>query len=243
MKNVFHSEILQQIRALAGKKALDTFLDSYLGNTHPRYDISAPTLRKIAREWTRSHRDLDAAAFANVLTSLIHGESSTEKWIAGMLLDFSTREQREFDPRLFDEWLDHLVGWAEVDAVCSNSYTKTHIPARFKEWKKLLTKFSKDKNVHKRRAALVALCAPVRYSDDDDLADLAFENIDRLRSEKEVLITKAISWLLRSMIKLHRPRVVEYINANREKLPAIAVRETLVKLKTGTKTKRKKTAG
>ncbi|MBI2314815.1 DNA alkylation repair protein [Candidatus Daviesbacteria bacterium] len=35
------------------------------------------------------------------------------------------------------------------------------------------------------------------------MADLAFENIDKLKAEKDVLITKAISWVLRSLIKNH----------------------------------------
>jgi 3-methyladenine DNA glycosylase AlkD len=238
MKNPFHLQILQLIKDNSGKGTTQTAMDDYLGNTHPRYEITAPVLRKIARDWMRQNRDLGPAEFSALLTSLIHGKSSTEKWIAGMMMDYSTKAQREFDLRLFDIWLDHLVGWAEVDAVCTGDYTKTHIPLRFTEWKKLLVKFSKDANIHKRRASLVLLCAPVRYSPDEQLAEIAFKNIHRLKGEKEVLITKAISWLLRSLIKLHRKSVIKYLDENEETLPRIAIRETRVKLKTGTKTKR-----
>jgi 3-methyladenine DNA glycosylase AlkD len=68
---------------------------------------------------------------------------------------------------------------------------------------------------------------------------MAIENIDRLKAEKEILITKAISWLLRSMVKHHRKLVEDYISEYNDTLPRIAVRETQVKLSTGRKTKPK----
>lgn len=64
-------------------------------------------------------------------------------------------------------------------------------------------------------------------------------NIERLKHEKEILITKAISWVLRSAVTHHEQAVKRYVLANKDTLPKIAVRETLVKIKTGTKTKRK----
>jgi 3-methyladenine DNA glycosylase AlkD len=72
---------------------------------------------------------------------------------------------------------------------------------------------------------------------DERLAEVAFRNIDRLKSEKAVLITKAISWLLRSMVKHYKADVASYIKKSADTLPKIAVRETMVKLKTGKKTK------
>lgn len=234
-----HKEILKAIQINAGQGTEHTFLDSYLGNAHPRYAISAPVLRTIAKEWMRSHRDLPVDAFAKLLTSLIEGKSSTEKWMAGMLLDYSTQDQRTFDPKLFDQWLDHLIGWAEVDAVCTGAYTSTEISRNWKKWGSQLSKFSKSKNIQKRRASLVLLCSPLSKHADERLAAIAIENIDRLKAEKEILITKAISWLLRSMVKHHRKLVEDYISEYNDTLPRIAVRETQVKLSTGRKTKPK----
>jgi hypothetical protein len=42
--------------------------------------------------------------------------------------------------------------------------------------------------------ALVFLTAPVRYSGDKRLADLGFEVIHMLQHEREIIITKAVSW-------------------------------------------------
>jgi 3-methyladenine DNA glycosylase AlkD len=239
MKNIHHSEILGLIQQHAGRATQHTFLDGYLGNNHPRYAISAPVLRRIAKEWMRQHRHLTAKEFATMLDSLIKAPSSTEKCMAGILLDASTKEQRKFDPKLFDRWLDHLVGWAEIDSVCTGKYTITEIPMQWKTWKSLTNKFSKSKNINKRRASLVLFCSPLRNVDDVRLANHALAIVDRLKHEKEIIITKAISWILRSMDKLYRKKLEHYLNENMDTLPKIAVRETMVKLKTGVKNKRK----
>ena len=234
-----HGLILNQIQKRSGKGTKHTFVDGYLGNTHPRYAINNGEMRSIAREFMRGHANLPTAQFAHLLTSLINGESGTEKFMAGFLLDYARPDQRQFKPKLFDSWLNELEGWAEIDTLCTGKYARIEVPAQWQEWHPLLIKFSKSKNIGKRRASLVLLCAPVRYTQASDLSNTAFDNILRLTNEREVLITKAISWLLRSMIKLYRREVQAFVNEHAATLPAIAVRETRVKLSTGIKGKRK----
>jgi len=239
--NPHHREILTQIESHAGKPTDHTFLDSYLGSTHPRFAISNPQLRIIAKTWCRSNRDMSATQFQKVLNSLIRAKSGTEKFMAGMLLDACTKEQRKFDPACFNDWLDHLMGWAEVDTLCTGEYCITEIPANWKTWKKLLIKFSKSTDIHKRRASLVLLCSTLRHHADAEFVNQALENVERLKHEKEVLITKAVSWVLRSAIKYHKKIIAAYVSKNKESLPKIAVRETMTVLKTGVKNKRKDT--
>lgn len=184
------------------------------------------------------HRDLSAKNLSSLLTSLVKGESSTEKCMVGILLDYSTIDQRKFDPSLFNQWLDHLIGWAEVDSVCTGHYTVTEIPQQWKAWKPLLTKLSKSKNINKRRASLVLLCSPLRKVHDDQLANHALATVEKLKHENEILITKAISWLLRSMVKNYRQKLATYLKENADTLPKIAVRETRVKLETGVKNRK-----
>lgn len=234
--NIHHKEILELIIGLSGQGTRHTFSDSYLGNSNPRYEIDAPTMRSIAKEWMKEHRALTAAQFEKLLTSLIKGKSSTEKCMAGMLMDISTKEQRKFKPEMFEEWIDHLQGWAEIDTVCTGKYTITEIPTNFKIWKPILDRLSKSKNINKRRASLAMLCSPVRYAYDQAIAKTAFQIIDRLKREEAILITKAISWLLRSMVKLYKAEVQRYIDQNEGSLPKIALRETRTVLLTGKKT-------
>jgi 3-methyladenine DNA glycosylase AlkD len=235
MINAFHEEILNLIKKNSGKGTQHTFSDSYLGNNHLRYAIAIPSLRVVAKAWMRAHRHVDHGALADLLTSLIEGESSTEKIMAGIMMGYATLPQRQFDPIIFDRWLNQLEGWAEVDAVCTGDFTITQLPSDWPRWKKLLNTLSKDPNINKRRASLVLFCSPLSRIEDKRLAEMAFRNMERLKSEKDVLITKAISWLLRSMIKYYRESVSAYVGQNHETLPRIAVRETLAKLKTGKK--------
>jgi 3-methyladenine DNA glycosylase AlkD len=233
--NPHHSEILSAIIRRSGKPTQHTFLDSYLGNTHPRYPIDVPTLRLIAKEWMKDHRDMPAKDFHLMLTGLINAPSATEKCMAGVLLDASTKTQRKFDPHTFDTWLDQLEGWAEVDTVCTGPFTVTEIPNDWQRWKKILVNLSKSKNINKRRASLVLLCSPLSKPGNEHLLPVAFANIDRVKHETPVLITKAISWLLRSAVRYYGADVKKYLAVNKDTLPKIAVRETSVKLKTGKK--------
>jgi 3-methyladenine DNA glycosylase AlkD len=233
--NRHHKELLTLIEQSAGKPTQHTFSDAYLGNAHPRYPISAPVLRKLTREWMRTHSGLSVKEFVTLLDSLVRGKSSTEKVTSGILTDYCTAEQLIFPPRLFNEWLEHLEGWAEIDAVCTGRYSKVMIPKDLKTWKALLEKFSRSKNINKRRASLVFLCSPISHHHSKDMRDVAFATIDRLKHEKEILITKAISWLLRSMYRHYKADVKAYVSKNKDSLPKIAVRETLKKLETGKK--------
>lgn len=237
--NSHHKELLDLIQKHSGKATQHTFSDIYLGNNHPRYPISIPILRLIAKDWMKQHDQLPTKSFVNLLSSLIKGESSTEKCFAGILLGYATTEQRNFDPDYFDRWLDYMVGWAEIDSLCTGKHLAKDIPARWSSWKKVISQLPKSKNISKRRASIVLLCSPVSQVKDDRLAQTAFRNINFLKNEKDVLITKAISWVLRNMVKFYAKEVKEFIENNEDTLPKIAVRETLTKLKTGTKTKRK----
>ncbi|MFM8911696.1 MAG: DNA alkylation repair protein [Flammeovirgaceae bacterium] len=233
--NPYRQQILEAIRANAGAANQHTFLDRYLGNVDPKYAIDNPTLRKIAKEWMREHAHLSAGDFKKVITSLLKGESATEKMIAGMILDVSKPAHRKFKPSIFDQWLNHTKGWAQVDTLCTGSYTAEELPRQWTEWKKLLMKLVKSSSINKRRAALVFLCSPVRRHTDADLAHTAIDIVDQLKHEREILITKAVSWVLRSLVKHHKKLVNDYVKKNKSTLPAIAVRETIKVIETGKK--------
>ncbi len=112
--------------------------------------------------------------------------------------------------------------------------------ANWSDWKRVLDSLSKSKNVHHRRASLVLLTKPMRDSADARLEGIAFANVDRLKHERDILITKAVSWILRAGITNYRRRVEAYLRDNADSLPKIAIRETKNKLRTGLKSGRQK---
>jgi 3-methyladenine DNA glycosylase AlkD len=230
-----HQKLLNEIVRNSGEATKHTFVDSYLGNTNKRYAISGPKLRSVGKNWYKS-QTLTSKEFFQLITSLIKAPSSTEKMMGGIFLDFNRKHLEEFDPKILDLWLNHLTGWAEIDTVCYGHFKVNKVLEEWTLWKKILTKLNKSKNINKRRASLVLLCKPLTRSDDKRLPALTLQLVDRLKSEKEVLITKAISWVLRSMVKLHRVTLQSYLAGSKQTLPSIAVRETLTKLRTGKKT-------
>lgn len=239
MINKHHQEILRLIRAKAGKPSQHTLSDTYLGNTHPKYAIRVPDLRLLAKSWMKVNASLSAKDFEQLLTSLIEGKSSTEKCTAGILMDYAWPHQRSLAPALYLKWLNHVEGWVEVDTLCTNKFTSKSIVSQLDKWEPVIRKLARGKSLEKRRASLVLLCGAVRLDTHARLVTIGFENILLLSAEKDILITKAISWLLRTLIKHHRLAVEEFLNEHREQLPAIAVRETAQKLKTGRKSTKK----
>jgi 3-methyladenine DNA glycosylase AlkD len=201
---------------------------------------NTPQLRLIAKTWVKTHKDLTASQFQVLITDLIRSASSLKKSMAGILLGYMPAQRRQLDPALYDDWLDHTQGWAAVDAICYNNFTATEILDNFAQWKTLIIRLAKSDNLNKCRGAIVLLTKPVKQSSDPRLKDLSFQVIDTLRAEKSILITKAISWLLRHLTKHHVPAVRQYLDLHKNKLPSIAIRETTHKLNYGIKSPKKR---
>ena len=208
---------------------------AYLGSDHVFHNVTAPDQRRIAKAWMAAHKDMQPEAFLAVLDSLFAGASHEEKTLAATLLACSPRGRARFGPAEVDQWLDHLVGWAQVDSLCQNVFTAPELLTDWSAWQALIRRLARDPNINRRRASLVLLTGVVRRSPDVRLRDLAFETIEQLKAERPILITKAVSWLLRSLLTHHRDAVAGYLDAEAASLPAIAVRETRRKLMTGRK--------
>jgi 3-methyladenine DNA glycosylase AlkD len=238
----YHLELMSEVKAHARPltQSQKEKMENYIGTAKTCYAIGASTERQTVRNWINKHPDLEASEFVDLLNSLCLGESCNEISLAGELLESLPKLRNNIEPGCLDIWLNKVQGWGEVDSICQSKFSAKEVLARWGRWKSLLTKLAIDDNVHKRRASLVLLTKPVRDSGETRLADLAFANIDRLKQDREILVTKAVSWLLRGLIKNHRERVEKYLRENEDRLPRLAVRETRTKLLTGRKTPARK---
>jgi 3-methyladenine DNA glycosylase AlkD len=214
-------------------------LERYIGTNKTFHAMGADTQRKIIKEWTKKHLGLTQSEYIELLSSLCQADSVNEISLAGELLESFPKLRKNVEPKHLDAWLNRAQGWGEVDSLCQSKFTAIELLSNWKEWKNLLTRLASDDNIHKKRASLVLLTKPVRDSEDTKLVNLAFMNIDKLKKEREILVTKAVSWLLRDLIKHNRQRVETYVKENEDTLPKIAVRETKTKLLTGRKTSKR----
>ena len=201
--------------------------------------MSVPDRRRLIKAWLAGHRDADPRALLTVVGDVLtRGETYEEQTSGGEVLRLRSSVRLLVQPRELETWLASQVGWAEVDSLCQSTFPAEQLLGGWAEWEGLLQRLSLSGNINQRRASLVLLTGPVTKSDDRRLSDTSFALIGRLAPEKPILITKAVSWLLRCLVRNHRDEVSGYINGHRAELPAVAVRETTTLLATGTKSGR-----
>ena len=225
-----HLKILKEIKAYAPAKVVMWVNKSYHRNDHKYYGLKVPQKRKIARSWAKENKEIDYYKFIDTVDSLTEGKSFDEKTIAAEIVHAFPAFRSQIIPRYLDTWLARFQGWAEVDALCYGFIKSKDLFVSWRLWEGWIRRFSKHFERQKRRASIVLLIKPVTQVKDDRLKKLAFEVIERLKIEKEDIITKALSWLLRSMVANYRDDVADYLEKNKDSLPPVAVRETERKL-------------
>ena len=233
-----HAALVAQLRAEVRPYRGGMRNDSYSGSGRPFLNVGVPEMRRIIRGWAAAHRGAAETDLIATADSLFCGEFYEEKILGALLLGYSRPARRASTPAMVEAWLGQLNGWAEIDSLCASVFGAEALLADWPAWRGLIERLSGDPNINKRRAALVLLTTPTRTSDDPRFRELAFTVIGRLQGQRHILITKAVSWLLRSMAARHGPAVAAYLEAEAESLPALAVRETRTKLRTGTKSGR-----
>ena len=198
------------------------------------YGVRNPDMHVFLKQWS-SENTLTYDQWLAEMQQLYNGSSVEECCFAGIVLAKYSKFRQQLPLNTLDKWLGQLEGWQEVDTTCQSTFTAKELLANWDEWEKLLISLANDDNINKRRASLVLLVMPIRKTPDTRLLDIGLSNIGKLKHEKNTMITKAVSWLLRSAINQHQAAIEDYVDKNEETLPAIAVRETRNKLITGKK--------
>ena len=231
-----HPALLDQLlQAARSNEHARVEAGAYAGTGHVFHNVSVPDQRRVASAWVAAQRSATPGEVRALVESLLAGASHEEKTLGAILLGCHRAARAATGPVEIDRWLDKLDGWAEVDSLCQNLFPADQLPADWPAWSALIRRLARDPNIHKRRAALVLLTGPCRRSADPRLNALAFETIETLKSERPILITKAVSWLLRSVAERDPEPVTRYLDHHAASLPAIAVRETRRKIATGRK--------
>lgn len=236
VKNKYHKEIIGLIKKFSVVESPDRegFGLKYVGTNKPSYHLNTKDTQTVAKEFLRKNK-LSTQELHLLLDSLYYGGTYEEVNIAAKIIQYDKELRQNINFDKLNYWLENVHGWAEVDTLCQMAFTSDDILSKWGDWKKFLVKLNRNSNVHKRRASLVFLTKPVGQSADIRLSGLAFNNVNHLKQEKDILITKAVSWILRTLIKNHRSEVISYLEDNSDKLPKIAVREVKSKLETGKK--------
>lgn len=237
IKNLYHQKLLTEINKLKSKSSESEtqWVQRYLGTNKLFYNFSTKQLVDLVKNFIKES-NLSPSQIIELLNSLYqNGTTYNEIAIAGKIVNFSKVNDKNFNPNNLDLWLNYTCGWAENDGLCQSNFTSDILLSNWSNWSKILKQFNQSQNINKRRASLVLLTKSVDKSPDPRLSKLAFTNIEKLKGETDILITKAVSWLLRSLVTFHKDEVLKYLEDNKDCLPKIAYREALSKALTGRK--------
>lgn len=237
--NKYHKEIKQALLKASKNKSNCTsgYWDTnYTGSLHKSLFLRNDVKRKIVKEWAKKHKNLTYQELIDLIDSLLNESTFQEerKIISDLLLSFKKHKQ-QLELSKLKEWISKLVGWEEIDSLCQTTFDDTDLNNKKDNWYKFLLDLSLDNNISCRRASLVLLIKTLRKTDDKLWRNLAFKNIKTLAKEDHKLITKAISWILREMVKLHKKEVEQFIEENNQVLTKSVIREVKRKILTGKK--------
>ena len=207
----------------------------HLGSSRTLFGLRNAKRREIIQGWIDDHKDISYDDWAALIDALYHGQSYEERCTPPTLFAKFPKYRRQLSLIQLDLWLGQLEGWAEVDSTCQSIFKAKDMLSKWDEWQPFLQRLTQDKNINKRRASIVLLTSPISDSPDERFLKQSLDNVETLKHERDKLITKAISWVLRKGVKKHRQAIEGYLHENVDSLPAIAVRETRRKLATGKK--------
>lgn len=230
-------DIQAEIRSAAKKcpQSEIDFVRKYLGTKRKFICVKSVDRDRIIRQSLAELKQLDPKKTIKILDELFSSDTFEDINFAGKILTLLPEARKNITFDQLAVWIKRTTGWAECDSIVQSLFDESEVLARWLEFEKAIKRFRGSKNIQLRRASLVLQCKPVRGSTDKRLRKLAFETVEKLKAEKEILITKAISWLLRDLSRQNKNEVKKYLESNKSSLPAIAYRETMRKIITGKK--------
>jgi 3-methyladenine DNA glycosylase AlkD len=202
---------------------------SYVGTTLDFWSVTIPNIRRLVRDlaadlpapwddcaqalWERPVYDLRILAI--LLAAHHHPSYQKKHWT------------------LLTGWLQESEGWAMVDTLCCDALapmliTYPDLAAKTRSW-------PRSKNLWVRRASLVIFCVPVGKG---QFAEQALDHAAQLLADRDPMIVKAESWILRTALKHFRTDVDAFLTAHESACAPLILREVRTKLTTGRKTNR-----
>jgi 3-methyladenine DNA glycosylase AlkD len=189
-----------------------------------------PDLKRIAATWGREHPDVDPGELRSLVYALCDGATREEQILGIMLLRGLAPALRWSD---FDRLRRSLDTWEATDGLAH--YLAEWVAADLTRRSDRLRSMARSRHLWTRRLAVVTASQLNRHGLG---IELTVELVDQVRAERDPMITKAVSWALRELAVAAPHTAEEYLERRADELPAIAIRETRNKLRTGKKSGR-----
>jgi 3-methyladenine DNA glycosylase AlkD len=174
--------ILKRLQSLGNPKAVEG-MARYGITARKVFGVSAPELRKMAKEFGKNH------------------DLAQELWSVDVLetrgLAFLIDDPSEVTEKQMEQWVRDFDNWAVCDGCCANLFDKTVFA-----WKKAV-EWSQRKREFEKRAAFTLMAALAVH--DKKAADKQFVSflpiIKRQAKDERNFVKKAVNWALRQIGK------------------------------------------
>ncbi len=215
-------------------------MQAYMKSVMPYLGVGTPERRAILRRLFAEHPLSSSASWQDTVRELWRGARFREERYAAvdLLLDRRYRAFLELDVLpLVEELVVSGAWWDCVDSIAAHALgelLRRH-PAKMK---RTLRVWSRDRNLWKRRSAILA---QLRFKSDTDL-ELLYACIEPNLADPEFFIRKAIGWALRQYAWSNPGEVRRYAATLGDRLSPLSRREALMNAKPERARRKKATA-
>jgi 3-methyladenine DNA glycosylase AlkD len=194
-------------------------------STMPYRGVSGPEQKAIWRRIFPAHPLSSRDEWERVALSLWRDAAfREERYAAIALTDLRTyaRHRTMASVPMFEEMIVSGAWWDLVDAIATHQMGDVLRKDR-PRMSKLMRRWARDKDMWKRRTAI--LCQ-IRFKRDTDL-ELLYDCIEPNLADAQFFIRKAVGWALRQYAWTDPREVKRYVKANKARLSPLSAREAL----------------
>ena len=225
-------QIVEQIRKeLKNKASVKTEKErekarAVFGNEAKLLALRVPETRKIAESFAKKlkkEKNFDTAL--KVADELYKSGVFEEATVAESILKEFKNYFDDSTFNKFDEWIDYLKNWANIDMLCG--WLLAPIILKDETKIKIIFQWTKSRNRWRRRAAAVALVKPVRKG---MYFKQALQIAEELIQDKDEMVQKGVGWLLKEAGGKFPNEMIKFLMKWRPKISRLVLRLACEKL-------------
>jgi len=196
------------------------------GNEAKLLALKVPETRKIAESFAKKlkkEKDFDTALKA--ADELYKSGVFEEATVAESILKEFKSYFNDSTFKKFDEWLNYIKNWANIDMLCG--WLLAPIILKDETKIKIIFQWTKSKNRWRRRAAAVALVKPVRKG---IYLKQALRVAENLIQDEDDMVQKGVGWLLKEAGGRFPDETIKFLIKWRPKISRLVLRLACEKL-------------
>ncbi|MBI5025291.1 MAG: DNA alkylation repair protein [Nitrospirae bacterium] len=193
----------------------------YLKSPFKFFGTSLPFADKLAKEFRRTNKDAGRELVFELAERLWSSEYHDEKRLGLRILQYHPEYLDLTVMPLLERMLEQSRGWDLVDDI--SIHIVSVVLEKDKKAFEYLKRWSKSEIFWMRRASLISQILLFRKNEGDK--KLFFDFAERMVSEKEFFIRKAIGWGIREMSKADPDEAFNFLMKIKDRASGLTLRE------------------